>query len=148
MHTRTKNICKTCRDIRVTHKGDTIKSVYSHSIIRFHFSVHSIFEYLFSAHSSFEYLFSAHSSFEHLFLPIRVSDFWKSFYRKIFFCFKNAMFMHAHYDKQNHVKLVDTRETTKIVKNVNVMHAHLDEQNMEKVNTSKETTHLFDHVTQ
>jgi hypothetical protein len=80
-----------------TRQGRHNKAVYSYSIISFDFS--------------------AHSSFEHLFLPIRVSHFWKSFYRKKFFCFKNAMFMYAHYDKQNHVKFFDaTRETTKLLK--------------------------------
>jgi hypothetical protein len=59
------------------------------------------------AHSSFEHLFSAHSIFEHLFLPIRVSHFRNPFIVKKFFCFKNAMSMYAHCDKQNHVKLFD-----------------------------------------
>jgi hypothetical protein len=88
----------------------------------------------------------AHSSFRFQFLPIRFSGFnscpfdfrasifcpfefqasifahsiftfSKSFYRKKIFCFKNAMFMYAHYDKQNHVKFFDvTRETTKLLK--------------------------------
>jgi hypothetical protein len=133
MHTTTKKHVKLSR-----HKGDTIKSVYSYSIIRFHFS----------AHSSFEYHFSAHSSFEHLFLPIRFSTFY--FCPFDFQIFKNPFIVKNFFVSKmqcsctptrtnKNVKFLDATRDDKIVENVNVMHAHSGEQNMEKVNTSRET---------
>jgi hypothetical protein len=88
MHTRTKNICKLCRDKRVTHN----KLVYSYSIIRFDFSpirFSSIyflpirFSSIYFLPIRFSTFFSAHSIFDLLFCPFDFQIFKKVFGKKV-----------------------------------------------------------------